>query len=102
MTEQAKQDSVIFQSLTEPLLNGQIDIQSEWPDLNAILIFVTMGTTTASTLLMLWTFFKIRKLSTALLILQQTKVVESLATDMPSFVNIYHRPNHQRHLQYFN
>ena len=39
MTEQAKQDSVIFQSLTEPLLNGQIDIQSEWPDLNAILIF---------------------------------------------------------------
>ena len=36
MTEQAKQDSVIVQSLTEPLLNGQIDIQSEWPDLNAI------------------------------------------------------------------
>ena len=86
MTEQAKQDSVIFQSLTEPLLDGQIDIQSEWPDLNAILIFVTMGTTIASTLLMLWTFFKIRKLSTALLILQQTKVVKSLATDMPSFV----------------
>ena len=45
-----------------------------------------MGTTIASTLLMLWTFFKIRNISTALLILQYTKVVKSLATDMPSFV----------------
>lgn len=55
MADQAKQVSVIFQSLAEPLLDGQLNIQSEWPDSNAILIFVTMGTTIASSLLMFWT-----------------------------------------------
>ena len=45
MADQAKQDQMLFQSLTEPLLDGQLGIKPDWHDLNAILLFITMGTT---------------------------------------------------------
>ena len=36
MAETAKKDAVIFQSLTEPLLNGQIKLNTDWPSLTII------------------------------------------------------------------
>ncbi|CAG2232505.1 unnamed protein product [Mytilus edulis] len=38
MTAAVRNDSKIFKTLSEPLLDGIISIQSEWPDLNAIFI----------------------------------------------------------------
>lgn len=58
MADNAKKDEVIFQSLTDPLLNGNIAIDAQWPDLNALLILITMTTTILSSLLMIWTLFK--------------------------------------------
>ena len=86
MADSAKKNETIFQSLAEPLLDGEIAIQTDWPDLNAILIFVSMGTTVASIIIMAWTCLKLRKLSQAVLVLQQCKAINSLPSTLPSFV----------------
>ena len=86
MADAAKRDAKIFQSLAELLLAGDIRIDSQWPDLNAILIFNTMGTTTASICLLIWTFRKIKTLSTAVLALQLGKGIDAMPTTLPSFV----------------
>ena len=37
MAKVAKKEGVIFQNLAEPLLNGVINVNSSWPDVNGIL-----------------------------------------------------------------
>lgn len=71
MVEVTKNDDIVFQTLAEPMLDGQITIQSSWPDFNGVLILIAISFTSASTFLLLWVFFTIRKLSAALLLLQQ-------------------------------
>lgn len=90
-TIQRQNYGLAFQSLSEPLLEGQLVIQPDWPDLNAVQIFVTMDTTILCSLLMLWTYFRMRKLSVAMLVLQQVKLVQSVSTEVPSF--IYRQPS---------
>lgn len=77
---------LIFQSPAEPLLGGQISIEPRWPDLNAVLVLITMSTTAISITLLIWTFLKIRQLSAAVLILQQCKGIKSMSTTLPSFI----------------
>ena len=43
MARVARKDEQIFKTLTEPLLTGDIQLQSEWPDTNAIFIFISLG-----------------------------------------------------------
>ena len=92
MAESAKKDATIFQSLAESMLDGEVTIESNWPDLNAILILVTMGTTVLSSLLLFWTFFKLRKMATAITVLQQCQRIESLPTTVPSFIYKSNQP----------
>ena len=68
------------------MLDGEVTIVSNWSDLNAILILVTMGTTDLSSLLLFWIFFKLRKMATAIAVLQQCQRIESLPTTVPSFI----------------
>ena len=86
MADKAKNDEIIFKSLSEPMLDGQIAINSEWPDFNAILIFISGGLAVCASLALLWMFFKIRSLSAAILILQQGKAASALSTQLPSFI----------------
>ena len=90
MTDQVKNDQVIFQSLTEPLLEGQLTIEPQWPDFNAILIFVTMAAVAICTLFMTWTFFRMRKLTALVAALSQPKLAKAMPTNVPSF--IYKQP----------
>ena len=78
MTDQVKNDQVIFQSLTEPLLESQLKIEPEWPDLNAILIFATLAAISVCILFMTWTFFKMRNGSR----LEPTKTLLGLCQPM--------------------
>ncbi|CAG2210083.1 unnamed protein product [Mytilus edulis] len=87
MSAAARNDSLIFKSLTEPLLYGQIELQSEWPDLNAILIFVAIGIASVTFLFFIFMFLKFRRMAIAILVLQQ--VVKSKSDSVPSF--IYHK-----------
>ena len=86
MTDQVKNDQVIFQSLTEPLLDGQLKIEPQWPDFNAFLIFATMGAITICITFMTWTFFKMRKLTALVAALSQPSAAKAMSTEVPSFV----------------
>ena len=87
MAQAAKNDSLIFQSLSEPLLHGSISLENDWPDFNAILIFVTMSIAVLSFLACIWSFFKIRKLIAMVTVLQQ---VSSVKSEAPSFIYELH------------
>lgn len=84
MAAAARNDSIIFKTLTEPLLYGQIKLQSDWPDLNAILIFVALGIASFTFLIVIYIFFKFRNMATAILVLQQFAKVKSQS--VPSFI----------------
>ncbi|XP_060591477.1 uncharacterized protein LOC132746373 [Ruditapes philippinarum] len=87
MVDLAKQDTAAFQSLTEPLLDGLIDIQSEWPNLNSILIFSTMGVTAGLFLSTVWSCIKIKKLLVTVTILKNVQTASALPTSpIPSFI----------------
>lgn len=49
MVEIAKNDDIVFQTLAEPLLDGQLAIQSDWPDVNGILTLVALSFAVATT-----------------------------------------------------
>ena len=86
MAAKAKNDEIIFKSLSEPMLDGQITINSDWPDFNAILIFIAGGLAVGALVAIVWMFFKIRALSGAILLLQQGKSVAAFSTQLPSFI----------------
>lgn len=86
MVEAAKQDTMSFQSLTEPLLDGLIDVNSNWPDTNAVMIFVTMGISILLSITVAWMFFKMRKMAMTILVLQQAQCIKSLSTEVPSLL----------------
>jgi hypothetical protein len=86
MATLAKSDSMIFQSLSEPLLDGTIKIPTYWPDTDSILLIVTMCVTVILAVLLFKTIFKVRALSIALITLQQTQSVKALPTTLPSFI----------------
>lgn len=84
MAEAAKKDETIFKQLSEPLIDGLINIPSSWPDTNAILIFTTMGGTVVSLIFCVLALIKLRKLKIELLILQQ--VAQANSQTIPSFI----------------
>lgn len=42
LTKAARKDAVAFKSLTEPLLNGNIVLDSDWLDTKSVMVYVTM------------------------------------------------------------
>ncbi|CAC5370307.1 unnamed protein product [Mytilus coruscus] len=77
MAQAAKKDEQIFKTLTEPLITGDISLNSEWPDLNAILIFVALTIGCLSFITCIYLFFKVRKMAIAMLILKQVSNVKA-------------------------
>ena len=86
MADKAKKDEVIFKSLSEPMLDGQIPINNNWPDFNAILIFICGGLVVTASFVILWMFFKIRSLAASVVILQQINQAKAFPTELPSFI----------------
>ena len=79
-----KKDQKVFQSLAEPLVDGLIDISPDWPDLNAWLAISSLGVAIVAICASAYMFFKMRKMSVALLVLQQVQNVSSQT--LPSFI----------------
>lgn len=84
MTAAARNDSKIFKTLTELLLDGLISLQSDWPDLNAILSFASIGIGSLAILVCIYLFLKFRKMATTILVLQQ--IVKTKSQTIPSFI----------------
>jgi hypothetical protein len=66
---------------TSVLLNDTLNAnKSDWPHMNAILIFVTTSVTVLSILITNWSFCTIRTLSVALVLLQKANYVKGYKT----------------------
>ena len=86
MASTAKKDAIIFQNLAEPLLDGQIKLNPDWPSTDNILLYMTSSATIILTVVLVWTIFKLRKLTTALLVVERVQKTKALVTDIPSFI----------------
>lgn len=72
MAKVTKKDGIIFQTLAEPLAEGLVDIKGNWPDLNGYLGIIGTAIVSVTFVYCIWSFFKIRKLGTTLLILEHS------------------------------
>lgn len=88
----AKNDSLIFQSLTEPLLDGLITLNSKWPSTENILVYTSLAAIVILTIVLLGTMLKVRKLIIIVTTLQNAKRCSAFVTDVPSFVYT-HKPS---------
>ncbi|XP_076079746.1 uncharacterized protein LOC143049868 [Mytilus galloprovincialis] len=85
IAKSAKKDETIFQNLAEPLLDGQITLDSNWPDTNGYLAIASITIGGISFIGFVYMFLQFRSLRTSLLILQQVYNVHSKST-VPSFL----------------
>ncbi|XP_046570126.1 uncharacterized protein LOC124278464 [Haliotis rubra] len=72
LVQRAKNRKIAFTNLAEPILDGSAIPVASWPNLNSILALIALTLACASTLAFVYTFQRIRTIST-LLILLQTK-----------------------------
>ena len=86
MASTAKTDAIIFQNLAEPLLDGQITLNPNWPSTDNILLYIASSATIILTVVLTWTIFKLRKLTTALLVVERVQNARAVVTDIPSFI----------------
>ena len=84
MVQVAKKDQVIFKSLAEPLLEGNIEISSSWPNTSDILNIVAIGLAILAIFGVIFTIFKVRKLLVIITVLQQVNSAKS--EPLPSFI----------------
>ncbi|MEW8546929.1 MAG: envelope fusion protein, partial [Candidatus Thiodiazotropha sp.] len=83
MATKAKNDAVIFKSLSESLLDDDLSVSDAWPTTTDIMLFATMAATALSILALLYTYIKLRKVLLILTTLQQSTNVK--AATLPSF-----------------
>lgn len=62
MVKAVKKDELVFQSLTEPLIEGNIQINSSWPSVSDIIDFVAFAISSIAIFGVIFTFLKVRKL----------------------------------------
>lgn len=79
-------DELVFQSLTEPLLEGNIQINSSWPSVSDIIDFIALAISIIIAIFgVIFTFLKVRKLLAIIAILQSTTPLKS-ESQIPSFI----------------
>ncbi|CAC5380459.1 unnamed protein product [Mytilus coruscus] len=82
----AKKDKMIFKTLTEPLLSGDISLQSSWLDTNTIVSFCSLGIAILSLFAFVFLFCKTRKIAMTMTIMQQMSHTNSQS--VPSFIYV--------------
>ena len=65
-------------------MNGDIVLDTDWLDTKSVILYTTLITTICATIGCIFLFCKIRKLATALLVLQ--RVVNAHSDELPSFI----------------
>ncbi|CAC5404909.1 unnamed protein product [Mytilus coruscus] len=82
----AIKDKMIFKTLTEPLLSGNISLQSSLLDTNTIVSFCSLGTAILSLFAFAFLFCKTRKIAMTMTIMQQMSHTKSQS--VPSFIYV--------------
>ena len=88
MIKIAKNNQVVFKSFAEPLNDGQIPIQSNCPDLTAILTLLALCLAGTTTCLLVYLFAKVLKLSCFVLVFQLSQQAKALAPTLPFFFSM--------------
>ena len=83
IAEVTRKDSVVFQSLSDSLLSGEISIDEDWPSQDDILLYVTMATSGLCLVALAVTLIKLRKVLIILSVLQNARPIK--AATLPSF-----------------
>lgn len=86
-----QKDQTVFESLSYPLLEGQISVNDSWPDLTGILDIVSISLYVILTIACTTLFDKVRTLTAALPLLQKISKSQSftLTSPFPSFIYKY-------------
>ena len=92
IAESVKNDKTIFQSLAEPLLDGEIAITQDLPATNDILTLAAMTISTVSLALVVFKVFKLRAIAATIAGLTKTGKVKALPTTLPSFTYKTEKP----------
>ena len=90
MAQSAKKNAIVFQSMTDPLLTGDILMNDNWPSSDDILLYCTTGVAGFCLFALMLTIIKLRKVLIILSVLKTTNVKEVQAATLPSFV--YNKP----------
>ncbi|CAC5370072.1 unnamed protein product [Mytilus coruscus] len=87
IAQATKKDKVIFKSLSESMLDGQISAIESWPDFNGIISLVALGLSIIMTVAYVLLFNKVRALTTALILLQKSPSISAFVTPItpPTF-----------------
>lgn len=95
MAKLAKKDETVFQSLAESMLAGQIDFTVDsFPDTSGTIAIVASVLTTLCMLYCIWSFFKIRKLTTILAVTHIPSPTTAFPTPHPNLLSYYNNgPN---------
>ena len=89
MADTARKDETVFRSLSESILAGQVDLALDaWPDTSGYIALASAGVGTLGIIFGVWSCIKVRKLSSALLLLHHSRPATALPTipTVPSFV----------------
>ena len=77
MAEVTKNDAVVFQSLSESLLSGELSIDQDWPSQDDIMLYVIMATTGLCLIALVLTLVKLRKILIILSVLQNARPIKA-------------------------
>lgn len=61
MADATKRNEKQFQSLSEPILNGDIVLNTNWPNTNDVLTYISFIMTFLVSLVSGWVFFQVEK-----------------------------------------
>ena len=86
IVQKAKKDETIFQTLAEPMLDGQITLPQNWPNVNDILMIVAVALSSFAILMILLMYFKMKKFAASLLVIQQIQQIKAFPTNLPTLV----------------
>ena len=84
MAKAASEEAVVFQSLTDPLLTGNISLDDDWPSSNDIILYIATAIAIFSLVAFILTFLKLRKVLIILSVLQNAQ--KTKASTLPSFI----------------
>lgn len=84
MAKAASDEAVVFKSMTDPILSGDISLDEEWPSQNDILLYITTSIAAFSLFAFVLTFLKLRKVLVLISALQNAQRIK--ASTLPSFI----------------
>lgn len=93
MAKAAREESVVFKSLTDPILSGDISFDDNWPSTENIILYVSSAMAAFCMIAFVLTWLKLRKVLIIVSVLQNSQGAQ--ASTLPSFIYKNEKPTEQ-------